>query len=180
MGMPRRRRRIAAAILVVAVSTIVICAPAPSAALTVTSATSVPERGDWDWPVSPPNQVQRPFEAPPTPYAAGHRGIDITVPAGRPIFAAADGVVSFLGTVVDRPVLSIRHGGGLVSSIEPVSTTVAAGDVVRTGDVIGVTAPGGHCDGRCVHFGVRLHGEYVNPMALLDSLERAVLLPVGR
>jgi murein DD-endopeptidase MepM/ murein hydrolase activator NlpD len=169
----------AAAVVVVAV--IVLCGPAPSAART----TSVEERAmadspAWVWPVPPPQQVQRPFEAPSTPYAAGHRGIDATARPGVVAFAAADGVVSFAGVVVDRPVLSVRHTGGLVSSIEPVAATVTAGDAVRAGDPVGVVASGGHCTDRCVHFGVRLHGEYVNPTALLAALERAVLLPLGR
>jgi murein DD-endopeptidase MepM/ murein hydrolase activator NlpD len=130
--------------------------------------------------VFPPHQLLRPFEAPPTPYSAGHRGVDLTAAAGAAVIAPADGVVSFAGTVVDRPVLSVRHADGLVSSIEPVVSALPAGAELRSGDTVGVVASGGHCDGRCVHFGVRLYGEYVNPMALLGALERAVLLPLGR
>ncbi|MET4638546.1 peptidoglycan DD-metalloendopeptidase family protein [Mycetocola sp. 2940] len=179
MGTLSGRGRVAAVILVVAVPTIILCAPAPAAAETG-DGTSADTAGAWEWPIAAPHQVQRPFEAPPTPYSAGHRGIDLAAPSGRAVLAAADGVVSFSGFVVDRPVLSVRHDGGLVSSIEPVAATVAAGDAVRTGDVIGVVASGGHCDGRCVHLGARLYGEYVNPMALLGLLPNAVLLPLGR
>jgi murein DD-endopeptidase MepM/ murein hydrolase activator NlpD len=171
-------RRIGAAVLVVA--TIVLCGPAPSAARTTSvDIAAVADSPAWVWPVPPPQQVQRPFEAPPTPYAAGHRGIDVTASKGGAVVAVANGVVSFAGVVVDRPVLSVRHAGGLVSSIEPVAATVDSGDVVLAGDPVGVVASGGHCTGRCVHFGVRLHGEYVNPIALLAALERAVLLPLG-
>jgi murein DD-endopeptidase MepM/ murein hydrolase activator NlpD len=168
------------AILLVVVAVIVVSGPAPSAARAPTTAGSPrAAAGMWDWPVPAPRQVQRRFEAPPTPYSAGHRGIDVAAGFRRTVLAAADGVVSFAGVVVDRPVLSVRHAGGLVSSIEPVDATVAAGDVVRRGDAVGVVASGGHCDDRCVHFGVRLRGEYLNPMALLGTLERAVLLPLG-
>jgi hypothetical protein len=81
----------------------------------------------WGWPLSPPHTVTRPFEAPPTTYAAGHRGVDLAAGSGDPVYAPAEGVVSFAGVVVDRPVLSITHAGDLVSSIEPVTATVAEG-----------------------------------------------------
>lgn len=174
------RRYRAAVILMVAVPTLVLCAPPPAAAVSRSGEEASAEAAAWGWPVAPPHQVQRPFEAPPTPYSAGHRGIDLEAPAGRAILATADGVVSFSGLVVDRPVLSVKHEGGLVSSIEPVVATVAAGERVRAGDVVGVVASGGHCAGRCVHLGARLHGEYVNPMALLGVLPNAILLPLGR
>lgn len=180
MAMPARRSRVTAAILIAAVAAIVLGGPAPAAGRAGSPVRASTEVPPWGWPVAPPHQLLRGFEAPPTPYAAGHRGIDVTATAGGAVLAAADGIVGFAGMVVDRPVLSVRHGDGLVSSIEPVAATVQAGAEVRMGDTIGVVASGGHCGGRCVHFGVRLYGEYVNPMALLSALERAVLLPLGR
>lgn len=188
-----RRGRVAAAILLVVVAALVSVGPASSSARTAVTLRASPDvfaarspavsaalSQTWGWPVSPPHQLQRPFEAPSTPFAAGHRGIDVTATQGEPVLAAADGVVSFAGVVVDRPVVSVRHGDGLVSSVEPVLAAVSAGAEVHSGEAIGVVASGGHCDGRCVHFGVRLYGEYVNPLALLGTLERAVLLPLGR
>ena len=82
--------------------------------------------GTWRWPVDPPRSIARPFIPPPTPYAAGHRGIDIRAPAGT-LYAPESGVVHFAGVVVDRPVLSIDHGGGVISSYEPVETTLVEG-----------------------------------------------------
>ena len=129
----------------------------------------------WAWPVAAPHTVVRPFLAPATRYSAGHRGIDIA--ASEPLVRApADGTVHFAGTVVDRPVISIAHDGGLLSSFEPVAPVVARGDAVRRGDVIG-TVQGGHCAQPCVHFGVRLDGEYVSPLLLLGGVPRAILLP---
>jgi murein DD-endopeptidase MepM/ murein hydrolase activator NlpD len=138
-----------------------------------------PTHGTWVWPVVGDSAVVRPFEAPATRYSAGHRGIDLAAAPNTVVVAPAAGVVSFAGTVVDRPVLSITSDGGLVSSIEPVIATVRAGDVVAAGDVVGAVASGGHCGTTCTHFGVRLYGEYVNPLVLLQSLPRAVLLPIG-
>lgn len=131
--------------------------------------------GSWAWPVAAPHPVVRPFVAPATPYAAGHRGIDIGAP-GTEVLAPADGVVSFAGVVVDRPVLSIRHAGGVVSSYEPVEASVAVGDAVTRGQLIGTLLPG-HCAGLCLHFGVRVGGAYVSPLAFLGGIPRSVLLP---
>lgn len=129
----------------------------------------------WRWPVDAPHPIVRPFIAPATPYSAGHRGIDIGAPSGT-VYAPAGGVVHFAGVVVDRPVLSIRHPGGLVSSYEPVMSTLTVGAVVSRGDVVG-TLVAGHCGASCLHFGVRLNGEYVNPLAYLGEVPRAILLP---
>ena len=132
----------------------------------------------WDWPVGPPRTIVRPYIAPATPYSSGHRGIDVVTPDGI-VTAPADGVVHFSGTVVDRPVLSIDHGNGVVSSYEPVVTPLKKGDLVSRGDPIGEVIPG-HCSSLCLHFGVRIDGEYVSPLTMLDEIPYAVLLPTRR
>jgi murein DD-endopeptidase MepM/ murein hydrolase activator NlpD len=130
----------------------------------------------WAWPVGPGHSIVRGFVAPLSEYGAGHRGIDIAAPTGTTVTAPDDGVVFFAGVVVDRPVLSIQHAGGLVSSYEPVTSTLVPGDVVHRGDPVG-TLLAGHCDQPCLHFGVRLHGDYVSPLSYLGGVVRPVLLP---
>ncbi len=130
----------------------------------------------WAWPVGPGHSIVRGFVAPLTEYGAGHRGIDIAAPAGATVTAPDDGIVFFAAVVVDRPVLSIQHAGGLVSSYEPVESTLTAGDVVHRGDPVG-TLLAGHCDQPCLHFGVRLHGDYVSPLNYLGGVVRPILLP---
>lgn len=98
---------------------------------------------------------------------------------GAPVVAAATGTVSFAGQVAGRGVVAIDHGGGVVSAIEPVEALVAEGAAVAAGDPIGVVSSGGHCESSCVHFGVRVDGEYVSPFLFLGGLPRAVLLPMG-
>jgi murein DD-endopeptidase MepM/ murein hydrolase activator NlpD len=73
-------------------------------------------------------------------------------------------------------VLAIRHPGGLVSSYEPVESTLKAGDAVSRGQPIGTLLPG-HCASLCLHFGVRLDGEYVSPLNYLGEIPRSILLP---
>ncbi|OOB90481.1 hypothetical protein B0T42_11265 [Rathayibacter sp. VKM Ac-2630] len=139
--------------------------------------TVVPPGSLWASPV-PGFTVVEPWRAPEHRYAAGHRGIDLEATAGAPVLAVTGGTVSFAGRVVDRGVVSIEHADGLVSSVEPVEATVSAGAVVAPGDVIGTVGGGGHCDGRCVHLGVREDGEYVSPMRYFGGIPRAVLLPL--
>jgi murein DD-endopeptidase MepM/ murein hydrolase activator NlpD len=117
----------------------------------------------------------RPYIAPATPYGAGHRGIDVASTGGG-VYSPAAGVVHFAGVVVDRPVLSIRHGGGLLSSFEPVTTELVAGDSVQRGDRVG-TLQAGHCSTPCLHFGVRLDGDYVSPLNYLGGIPHSVQLP---
>ena len=38
-------------------------------------------------------------------------------------------------------------------------------------------AAGGHAAPGLLHFGVRLDGEYINPLILLGGVPRAILLP---
>jgi murein DD-endopeptidase MepM/ murein hydrolase activator NlpD len=130
--------------------------------------------GQWDWPTDGTHSIVRPYIAPATPFGPGHRGIDLA--SGGTLLAPADGVVFFSGWVVDRGVLSIDHGGGVMSSYEPVTTTLVAGDVVHRGDALGEVQPG-HCSRLCVHLGVRLNGEYVSPLLYLGGVPRSVLLP---
>jgi murein DD-endopeptidase MepM/ murein hydrolase activator NlpD len=180
-----RSRLVAVALVAAALALVPVFAAASAASGSVappaarTAERAVGATSTWTWPVGPPVRLLDPFRAPPTPYAAGHRGIDVAVATGSVVRAAADGVVSFAGPVAGRPVLSIDHGEGVVSSIEPVSASVTAGDEVAGGAAVGVVGEGGHCDGACVHFGVRVHGEYVSPMLFLGGLPRAVLRPLG-
>ncbi len=120
----------------------------------------------------------RPFIAPETVYSSGHRGIDLAAQPGAVVSAPADGIIHFSGVVVDRPVLSIEHPGSLLSSFEPVVSTLRPGTAVRRGEPIGtIAADGGHCASSCLHFGVRLHGQYLSPLNFLGGIPPPVLLP---
>ena len=93
--------------------------------------------------------------------------------------APAGGVLTVAQTVVDRPVVTIKVDEHVLVSMEPVTASVAIGAAIAAGQPIGVVAAGGHCDGRCVHLGVRVDGEYVSPLLFLAGVPPAVLLPVG-
>ncbi|GIE84129.1 murein hydrolase activator EnvC family protein [Actinoplanes regularis] len=130
------------------------------------------------WPVSPP-QVTRRFEAPPEPWLAGHRGVDLGGTPGTAVRATAAGTVLYAGVLAGRGVVSVAHPGGLRSTYEPVSPAVAAGDTVTAGESLGTLDPGhpGCPVAACLHWGVRRGTDYLDPLTLL-GLGPVRLLPV--
>jgi len=134
----------------------------------------------WTWPTPGTRVVLEPFRAPAHAYGAGHRGIDIEAAIGSVVVAPAPGIVAFRGTVVDRPLLTIEHDGGLVTTFEPVDSSLQPGDSVVAGDAIGAVATGSHTEPAAMHLGVRLDGVYINPLLLFGDVPRAVLLPCCR
>ncbi|MFM2437837.1 MAG: hypothetical protein RLZ55_648 [Actinomycetota bacterium] len=122
-----------------------------------------------------PLRVVAGFDPPAQRWQSGHRGVDLAAAEGAPVRAAGAGRVVFAGTVVDRGVVTIDHGG-LRTTYEPIAPTVAVGQPVAAGDVIGSVAAGAHCSQRCLHWGALLDEQYIDPMALLTSY-RPVLKP---
>lgn len=128
-----------------------------------------------------PGQVVRPFEPPPTPYAAGHRGVDLAAAPGEPVRAAGSGVVRFAGTVAGRGVLVLAHADGVTTEYEPVQPLVRAGQAVFGGAMV-ARVDGRHagCAASCLHWGARRGGDYLDPLTLLRPLGPVVLLPWPR
>ena len=123
----------------------------------------------------------RPFKAPPERWLAGHRGVDLSASLGAPVLTPAAGTVVFAGWVVNRPVMTVDLGGGLLSSFEPVDASRSTGDKVAEGEVIGTvsgSASSSHCPASCLHWGVRLNGEYVNPLNFVMDRRPSILLPL--
>lgn len=130
-------------------------------------------------PLDPPVIVARPFDAPAEPWAPGHRGVDLATGPARPVRAPGAGLVTFSGTVVDRGVVTITHGDGLRSSLEPVVPAVRAGQRVLPGQVVGaVASTPGHCaPSTCLHWGLRRGETYLDPMRWVLDRGPVVLLP---
>lgn len=124
------------------------------------------------WPVGLRPLVVHTWNPPPTPYARGHRGVDLSAPPGSPVRAIAPGRVSFAGRVAGRGVISVElRGTGeppLRTTYEPVRVSVKKGDEVATGDVLGTLDPSpSHCPTACLHWGLRRADTYLNPLSLL-------------
>ncbi|MFF0204995.1 murein hydrolase activator EnvC family protein [Streptomyces sp. NPDC005017] len=140
------------------------------------------------WPVGARPPVLRGWQPPPTPYAAGHRGVDLAAAPGTPVRTVAAGRVSFAGRVAGKGVVSVALTATgeppLRTTYEPVRAAVREGDEVSAGQVIGtVEAAGSHCVRPCVHWGLRRGDAYLDPLSLLPPwlLRRGPsrLLPVS-
>ncbi|CAH0227032.1 hypothetical protein SRABI83_02525 [Arthrobacter sp. Bi83] len=140
-----------------------------------------PAAPSWIWPLTPRPAVLRAFDPPDKPWLSGHRGVDLrSASDGAPVTSPENGTVSFVGVVVDRPVITVDHGNGLRSSFEPVRSTLSKGDAVGKGDPLGTLLPG-HCGATpCVHWGVRRGDDYVNPLQFVLDLRPSILLPLER
>lgn len=136
-----------------------------------------PPSAPWRWPVEGPREVVDPFRAPPHEYGPGHRGVDLPAPVGSVIQAPAPGLVAFRGTVVDRPLLTIEHDGGYLTTFEPLVSELSPGESVVAGQPLGLVSVGGHTAPGLLHLGVRWNNAYINPMILFGEVPRAVLLP---
>jgi murein DD-endopeptidase MepM/ murein hydrolase activator NlpD len=101
-----------------------------------------------------------------------HEGIDIAVPAGTPIRAAASGNVVLLQSEAESGgygnFTCLDHGGGLQTCYAHQSAfAVSAGQSVSQGDVIGYVGCTGHCFGDHLHFEVRIGGAPTDPLGYL-------------
>ena len=123
--------------------------------------------------------IVRHFEPPPTPFSAGHRGIDFRTPSGEPVVASAGGTVAFAGPVGGTYAVSIDHIDGHRTTYSYLSgVAVRAGTVVTQGALIG-SSGAGHAGGEPVlHFGLRRAGEYLDPEPVLLASIRAHLYRV--
>lgn len=98
-----------------------------------------------------------------------HTGIDFRAPAGTPIEAAGDGIVTFAGSSEGYGRhIRIRHKRGYETLYAHMSgfAGLAAGATVNSGDVLGYVGDTGSATGAHLHYEIRRNGRYVNPMTL--------------
>ena len=147
-------------------------------------AAAAPDEPVGVWPLDPEPRVVRGFEPPPSPYASGHRGVDLAGAPGQAVHAALPGTVGFAGSIGGKPVVTVLHGGRR-TTYEPVVASVQAGQEVAAGDVIGrLTVTDSHCfPAACLHWGL-IEGTgdaqvYLDPLALVGG-GPVRLLPLWR
>ena len=116
------------------------------------------------WPVQGP--ITSPFGM---RWGRMHEGVDIGVPYGTPIHAAASGMVIYAGWMSGYGnLIVIDHGHGLATAYGHQSALAAGnGQSVSQGQVIGYVGCTGHCFGPHLHFEVRVNGAPVDPLGYL-------------
>ena len=121
------------------------------------------------WPVNGP--ITSPF-CESRAWESCHPGIDIGVPSGTPIRAAAAGTVALIqGTGSSGGYgnfTCIQHTGSMSTCYAHQSSIgVSSGQHVSQGQVIGQSGCTGRCFGPHLHFEVRINGAVTNPMNYL-------------
>ena len=103
--------------------------------------------------------------------AAFHAGLDFKGPIGAPIYAAAAGTVSFVGSQQGYGnTVEIDHGNGLTTRYAHMSGFRArVGQEVEAGQVIGLIGNTGRSTGPHLHFEVRINDRAVNPRPFLKA-----------
>ena len=118
------------------------------------------------------------FEAAYAGFAHFHTGIDLSVPLGTPVFAAADGVVVLARPMTDAAgalvgygnYIIIQHDAGLKTLYgHLLAIGVKEGDQVKRGQLIGLVGSTGNSTGPHTHFEVRIDNSPVDPLEMLPS-----------
>ena len=134
------------------------------AAQTHSAVTATPSAAGLIWPVNGP--VTSPFGP---RWGSFHPGIDIGVPTGTPIHAAAAGTVIYCGWEQGYGNFVVLDNGGNLATAYGHQSQIAVtcGQHVDQGAIIGFTGCTGTCYGPHLHFEVRINGSPVDPMGYL-------------
>lgn len=106
-----------------------------------------------------------------------HSGTDYRAPSGTPIFATNDGKVALVkkrfysgGTVL------LDHGEGIYTCYFHMSAfNVKEGEIVKQGDILGLSGKSGRVTGPHLHFSARINTVQVDPLQLISLLNKNLL-----
>ena len=105
-----------------------------------------------------------------------HNGVDLAAAHGTPVFATADGKVEMakrFGSYGNY--VQIGHGGEYETRYAHLASyTVAEGDTIRKGDLIGYVGATGRSTGAPLHYEVRTEGAPVDPRPYMMEAQLAV------
>jgi murein DD-endopeptidase MepM/ murein hydrolase activator NlpD len=107
----------------------------------------------------------------------GHHGIDFVAKQGTPVMASADGRVASstdldAGGAKYGKTIQLTHANGLSSVYAHLDRRlVAEGDIVRAGQLIGMSGATGKVTGPHLHFEVREGARTVDPATVLAGLD---------
>ena len=123
--------------------------------------------GSFRWPTS--GRISSYFGGRKSPGGIGstnHKGIDIAVPRGTPIYAADGGTVTYSGWMSGYGYLvQIDHGNGYVTRYgHNSSLTVSVGQHVYKGQQVARAGSTGNSTGNHCHFEVRYNGVAKTPL----------------
>lgn len=105
-------------------------------------------------------------------YTIYHRGTDFAASLRTPVYATNDGVVRFAGNLLAYgKIVIIDHGARVASySLHLDRMDVREGEVVKRGQVIGLSGDTGYALEPHLHFSVKVGGISVDPVAFFRLL----------
>ncbi len=111
--------------------------------------------------------------APTRGASSFHKGMDFAAPAGTPVFAAADGIITVRETQRGYGnVVYIKHADGSETRYGHMSgfTDIQPGQVIREGEQLGFVGSTGVSTGPHLHFEVRnAAGQAIDPRTVLNG-----------
>lgn len=127
------------------------------------------------WPVSSPQaRVSSEFGDSREQGRRYHKGMDISVPEGTPVYATAEGRVNVSGSQGKYgEMVLLDHGGGLETVYAHLrKRLVGVNTWVKRGQEIGKAGRSGNATGSHVHYEVRKNGVAVNPRLYLSGVSK--------
>ena len=105
-----------------------------------------------------------------------HKGVDLAGATGTPVYATADGTVDmakYYGSYGNY--VQIDHGGNLETRYAHLSSyTVASGERVEKGQLIGYIGSTGRSTGPHLHYEIRVEGVAVDPTPYMTAPQYAL------
>ena len=101
-----------------------------------------------------------------------HNGIDLHARSAK-VFAMMQGRVIAVGQdKVSGKYVTLRHGGFTVSYCHLPQISVSQGQVVLSGDVVGITGNTGRSTGEHLHITCKYNGNSIDPFILISYVKR--------
>ena len=141
-----------------------------SAALRPRSPPVRPPTRHGEWPLTPRPAGGAGVRPSQQAWGAGHRGVDLLGRPGQRVRTSLRGTVTFAASLAGRGVVVVDHGG-IRTTYEPVTASVAVGERVAGGDQIGtLERMRSHCaPAACLHWGLLRGRTYLDPLTLVGA-----------
>ena len=111
-----------------------------------------------------------------------HNGVDYSAPTGTPVRSVGDGIVDLAGRQSGYGnVVQVQHANGRSTLYAHLSRIdVRLGQRIEQGQSVGAVGATGWATGPHLHFELRVHGQYQDPLTIARASEAMEIDPVIR